>query len=127
MRLVDGSKKKLSEIKGKMVFLFFNDADCGDCSIARLRLSTDVTLNRLIDAGEVVVVCVYMGKYSDEWAEKAKTDSDKWIIGANDDVIEKYDLRIQPSIYILDQNKIILDKNINVEGIKLMLNSYSAN
>lgn len=127
LRLVDGSKKKLSEIDGKLIFLFFNDAECDDCSIARLRLSTDVTLNGLIDAGEVVVVCVYMGKYSDEWANKAKGDSDKWIIGANDDVAEKYDLRIQPSVYILDQNKVILDKNINVEGIKLMLNSYSFN
>ncbi len=122
MKLADGSKKKLSEIEGKMIFLFFNDESCEDCSIARLRLSTDVTLNKLIDAGEVAFVCVYMGKYSDDWASRARSYHDKWIIGANEDIADKYDLRIQPSIYILDSNKVILDKNINVEGIKRLLN-----
>ena len=106
----------------KMVFLFFNDSECGDCSIARLRLSTDVNLNKMIDNGEVVFVCVYMEKYSDEWAQKVRTDSDKWIIGANDEVADKYDLRIQPSVYILDANKVILDKNISADGIKQLLN-----
>lgn len=122
LRLVDGSKVKLWDIDAKMVFLFFNDSECGDCSIARLRLSTDVNLNKMIDNGEVVFVCVYMEKYSDEWAQKARTDSDKWIIGANDEVADKYDLRIQPSVYILDANKVILDKNISADGIKQLLN-----
>ena len=122
LHLADGSKKKLSDIEGKMIFLFFNDEECEDCTIGRLRLSTDVKLNRMIDAGEVTFVCVYMGKYTDEWAEKARNYSKNWIIGANDEIVEKYDLRIQPSIYILDDKKIIIDKNINVEGIKLLLN-----
>ena len=122
MKLVDGSKLKLWDIDAKMIFLFFNDDECGDCSIARLRLSTDVNLNKMIDSGEVVFVCVYMEKYSDEWAQKARTDSDKWIIGANNEVADKYDLRIQPSVYILDANKVILDKNISADGIKQLLN-----
>ena len=122
LRLADGSKKKLSEIEGKMFLVFFNDEECDDCTIGRLRLSTDVTLNALIDAGEITFVCVYMGKYTDEWAQRAASYHDKWIIGANDEVAEKYDLRIQPSIYILDKDKVILDKNINVEGIKTLLN-----
>ena len=116
------SPLKLWDIDAKMIFLFFNDDECGDCSIARLRLSTDVNLNKMIDSGEVVFVCVYMEKYSDEWAQKARTDSDKWIIGANNEVADKYDLRIQPSVYILDANKVILDKNISADGIKQLLN-----
>lgn len=122
LRLADGSKKKLSEIEGKMLLVFFNDEECEDCTIGRLRLSTDVKLNALIDAGEITFVCVYMGKYTDEWAKRAAAYHNKWIIGANDEVADKYDLRIQPSIYILDKDKIILDKNINVEGIKTLLN-----
>lgn len=122
MRLADGSKKKLSDIDAKTMFVFFNDKDCVDCTIGRLRLSTDVRLNKLIDAGEVTFVCVYMGKYSDEWAAEARNYSKNWIIGANNDVADEYDLRIQPCVYILDADKVIIDKNINVEGIKALFN-----
>ncbi len=121
LKLANGGKVKLSEIEGKMIFLFFNDDLCEDCSISRLRLSTDVTLNKLIDAGEITVICVHMGKYTNEWAERARNYTDKWIIGANDNVADTYDLRIQPSVYILDSDKRILDKNISVEGIKRMI------
>ena len=121
MKLVDGGKKKLSDIKGNMILLFFNDDECMDCSISRLRLSTDVKINKLIEDGEITIVSVYPGKYSDEWAESARAYADNWIIGANADIAEKYDLRISPCIYILDGNYMILDKNVSVEAVKQMV------
>lgn len=115
---IDKSKVKLSDIKDKWVILFFEGSDCDDCSIARLRLSTDVTINKNIDEGVIAVVSIYPGKFSNEWAESARTYSDKWIVGACDDIVENYDMRISPCFYFLDKDHKILGKNLTLVDIK---------
>ncbi|MDD2960775.1 MAG: DUF5106 domain-containing protein [Muribaculaceae bacterium] len=114
---IKGNKKTLEDIKAKNVIIFFNDTECEDCSIARLRLSTNVALNKLIDIGEVVLVSIYPSGYSKDWAEQAKGYSDKWIIGASENADEDYDLRVTPNIYLLDAEKKIIAKNLNVADI----------
>ncbi|MGN0212083.1 MAG: DUF5106 domain-containing protein [Muribaculaceae bacterium] len=115
----DKSKKRLSDIKDGWVLIFFND-DSSDCSIARLRLSTDVTVNRNIDENKVTVLSIFPGKYSGEWAEEARTYSDKWIIGACEDADDTFDIRFTPSFYILDRDHKIVEKNLNLETVKGM-------
>lgn len=118
----DKQKHRFSEVTGCPILLFFNDPDCLDCSIARLRLSTDVTLNKLIDAGEVKVVSIYPDSYSREWADDARGYSDKWIIGASEEAGDNYDIRYSPSFYLLDKDHSIIDKNINLETVKALFN-----
>ena len=118
----DKTKMKLSDVKGSPVILFFNDPDCDDCSIARLRLSTDVTLNRNIEEGNVKFLCIYPGEYSAQWAAAANGYSDKWIIGASEEAGDNYDIRYSPSFYLLDKDHSIIDKNINLETVKALFN-----
>jgi peroxiredoxin len=119
---VNGNKQKLSDIHADVVLLFFNTRDCEDCSIARTRLSTDVTINSFISKGNVKIVSITPDGYSTEWAESAKKDADNWIIGASDKADEIFDIRLSPSFYVLDKDGKILNKNVPLEGVKYMFN-----
>lgn len=114
----DKTKMKLSEITDKWILVFFNDPDCEDCSIARLRLSTDVTINKHIDEGRLVILSIYPGDYSKEWADNAKDYSEKWIVGASGEVDDVYDIRYSPSFYLLDNEHKIQNKNMGLTEVK---------
>ncbi len=114
---LNGDKKSFNDLNAENILLFFNDPECEDCSISRLRLSTNVAINKLIDDGKLIIVSIYPGKYSKEWAEKAHTYSSKWVIGAFEDADEIYDLRIIPNLYFLDKDKKIITKNISVNDL----------
>lgn len=112
---INGKKEKLSTLLGdKLTILFFNDGECFDCSLERLRLSTNVNINNLIAEGNLKVVCIAPKKYNKEWAEDAKTWADNWTIVASDDADKVFDLRISPCIYMLNEEKKIAEKNVTV-------------
>lgn len=119
---LNGDKKNLNDYKADNILIFFNTPDCKDCDISRLRLSTNVIINQLIKDGKLIILSIYPGKYSKEWAETAKKYSDNWIVGAYDGAEDNYDLRIIPNVYLLDSNKLILRKNDNINLIINNLN-----
>lgn len=115
---LDGEKHKLYDLLGdKTTLLFFNGGETSDCMMARLRLSTDVAMNSLISSGELKIVCVVPKKYSPELADNIKTWADNWTIVATEDVAEVFDLRISPSVFILNKEKKIEAKNVPVEAL----------
>lgn len=115
---IDGDKKRLSELLGdKTTLLFFNDDETGNSMMSRLRLSTNVTLNSMISAGELKIVCIVPKKYSRELADTVKTWADNWTIVTTESATEVFDLRISPSIFILNSEKKIESKNVPVEAL----------
>lgn len=114
---IDGKRKKSDSLEADNILVFFNDPDCDDCRILRLRLSTDVALNKLIEDGKLQVLCIYPGAYSKEWADDAKRYSDLWEIGASENADTKYDLRLIPNIYVLDKDKKIVMKNATLDDL----------
>ena len=114
-----GEKKTLAEVsQGAYVVLFFNDPECDDCELARVRLSADMNLNNLIDLGQIRVVSILPSEPTDEWRERAASYSGKWIVGASADVDEIYDMRVSPVIYYLDNKRQILSKSLDTDGLK---------
>ena len=114
---LDGAKIEFDTIKSSAIILFFNDIDCTDCRLAKVRLATDLNLNRLIDNGIIKIVSIYPGDPTDEWKEDAKNYPKNWIVGACDDVNAMFDMRVIPAIYQLDENHVIIAKNLNADGI----------
>ena len=113
----DGLKHRLSELpESKIYFLLFIDDDT-DSMIGRLRLSTDVSMNALLAAGEAVLVCLSTNKYSAEWASAASGYADNWIVGCNPDLLKNLDLRALPCCYVLDGELTILNKSLSVDGL----------
>jgi hypothetical protein len=83
--------------------------------ISKLKLSTSVPLNNLIDQGKVKVVCITPKKYTAEWAADARGWASNWDIVASEDAMDVFDIRISPSVFVLDEQKCISHKNITVE------------
>ena len=118
----DGLKHRLSELpEAKSYILLFLD-DSTDSMIGRLRLSTDVALNALLNTGEVVMVCVCGNKYSAEWATAAAAYADNWIVGCDEGLANEMDLRSLPCCYVLDGQKNIVNKSLSVEGLMSAVN-----
>ena len=118
----DGLKHRLIELpEAQMYILLFID-DSTDSMIGRLRLSTDVALNALLENGEVKLLCLSNNKYSADWATTALGYSDLWQVGCSEKLTENLDLRALPCCYILDAERTILSKAVTVEGLMSSVN-----
>lgn len=117
----DGVKRRLSDYPAKSYLLLFVD-DSTDSTIGRLRLSTDVALNALLDSGNSTLVCLSMNKYTPEWATAAAGYTSNWIVGCNADLLKQLDLRAFPCCYVLDEQRTIVNKSLSVEGLMSAVN-----
>ncbi len=118
---IDGLKHRLSDLTAPTFILLFID-DSADSSIGRLRLSTDVALNALLNEGNAQLVCLSVGKYSDEWAKVAAGYADNWVIGCGENLARELDLRSFPCCYILDGERAIANKSLSVEALMSAVN-----
>lgn len=119
---LDGLKHRLNELpESKAYILLFLD-DSTDSSIGRLRLSTDVALNALLESGNATLMCLCLNKYSAEWAAAAAGYAENWIVGCSDELTNSLDLRSLPCCYILDEQRTIAEKSLPVEGLLSAVN-----
>ncbi|MBE6318589.1 MAG: DUF5106 domain-containing protein [Bacteroidales bacterium] len=119
----NGNKQHFDSIKAPAIILFFNDPDCIDCRLAKVRLATDTNLNKLIDAGVIKIASIYPGIADDSWKNEVADYPKNWIIGACENIYELFDMRTTPSIYQLDNKHKIVAKNLNVDGILMVVNN----
>lgn len=114
----DGSKHKFSEIPAGYVILFFNDPDCSDCAMARVRLSADYNISQFIKRGQLQFVSIYPGNPADEeWKIVAERLPKDWIVGACEDIDQIYDMRSKPTIYYLNTGHKILSKTMTADQL----------
>lgn len=108
----DGSKAHYHP-NGVITIIEFGDPDCDDCRLAKLKMDTNVRLSQLVDRGRVNVMFINVDP-NEGWEGKLKDYPDKWHVGASDEVGEIYDLRVTPSIYVIDSEGHVAAKNIPV-------------
>ena len=116
----DGKKVSIADIEADMVMIFITLDSDADQSFQRVRLSTDVAINSILDSGKVKLLCLSPEKYSKEWALNAKGYAQNWLVGACPELSVEgdYDVRYTPSFIILDKDKNIIQKNVDLEAIK---------
>lgn len=113
-----GETERLSDLpKGAYVLLFFNDPDCDECELARVRLAADYNLNDLIDRKLLNVVSIYPGERTDEWVDRTSVYNKKWVVGAAPEIDEIYDMRNPPVIYYLNGKHEILSKTFDIDNL----------
>lgn len=116
--MADGTTGRLSDVKpGAYVLLFINDPDCDECQLARVRLSADLNLNEMANAGLIKVMSIYPGEPDDEWREKVAGYNKNWIVGACPDIDEILDMRNPPVLYYLNGKHEILSKTLAVDNL----------
>lgn len=119
---LDGAKHRLSELPAAESYILLFVDDTTDSTIGRLRLSTDVALNALLDSGQVVLVCLSTNKYNTDWANAAAGYASNWTVGCSEDLSKKLDLRTFPCCYVLDGERTIVNKALSVEGLMSAVN-----
>ncbi len=115
---------KLSSIKAKYTLLVFWDVDCSHCQVEIPKL-IDLYHQLLKDKIDVKVFSVYtqqeFGKYK-KYVEEKKLDWINVYDGVHyNNLKDKYDIYSTPVIYILDKDKKIKAKRIDVNQIKPIL------
>lgn len=113
----DGTKASLADTRTQLIVLFFNDHECDDCNMARVRLSADINATALIKAGVLTVLSIEPGDASTEWLAAAASYPQEWIIGSSADADEYFSLREFPSIYLLDSRHRLLAKEMNIDSL----------
>lgn len=115
--MLDGSKGSLKDVSASFILLFFYDPDCADCRLAKVRLSADYSIEKLINKGALSVVAIYPGEADAEWRAEAEQLPKSWIVGASSEVDRKFTMRYSPEIYHLDRNYIVREKDVPVDDI----------
>ena len=118
----DGLKHRLNELPESESYIILFLDNSTDSSIGRLRLSTDVALNALLESGNVTLLCLCLNKYSAEWATAAEGYCDHWIVGCGEHLADQLDLRSLPCCYVLNSERAIMNKSLSVEGLMRAVN-----
>lgn len=116
----DGTKTSLQAVKGSgSILLFFNDPDCFDCTIARIKLSADADTKQLIKRGELTVVSIYPGDTDDEnWAKARQSTDSLWVTVAMPEAYDYFDLRSTPLFVFLNRNHKVLATDLTIDYLQ---------
>lgn len=112
-----GENRKLSDITAPYIILFINEPDCDDCMMARVRLAANIKMSQLIEAGTLKIISLSPCEADTEWKSSVASYPESWEKGASPEVESYFDLRMTPSIYLLDQDQKILVKNIDINTL----------
>lgn len=118
----DGSISSLSQHATPMVILLFTTPDCEGCNLAKLRLSADYALNRMIEDGRLNIINIYPSEATPEVIDAMGSTPSNWISGAAPDASEYFELEDNiPYIVYLARNMTIRGKGFSVDDI---INSF---
>jgi thiol-disulfide isomerase/thioredoxin len=116
-----------NDIKSEYTILYFWDPSCGHCQKVTPKLRDFYNTNKT--KLDVEVLGVYIETDTTEWFKYIKEKELNWINAA--DLTLKtnfrayYDIYSTPVIYVLDRNKKIIAKRIDVENLEDFLKNYS--
>lgn len=104
--------------------VMLNDTTCGaatyvilleepadrDARFTRLQLTANVAARRLVDAGLLKPLLVYTGKADGDWWKGTENLPEQWTVVEMPDAGEYFDLRMRPSLYMLDSDMTVVSK-----------------
>ena len=111
--------------KGRTIVLFY-DPDCSDCAMVESLMQSNAKINNSIADGslKVIAVCPYEVEKED-WATHASTLPTNWTVGYSPDGEVDgdgiYVLRATPTIFLLDSQGKVLEKDIRYEILRDIL------
>jgi peroxiredoxin len=127
----DGNPHNLYNIKGKYTILYFWDYDCGHCKKVTPKVAE--LYNTKYHTEDIALVAVSINGSLDVWKEKIKEyELDKYGLNLQDHsrstgFDNDYDLSSTPRLFVLDEDKKILAKQIAVDQLEDILDRYLGN
>lgn len=121
---LNGSNLNLYQIEAPLTLLYFNNPGCHACAEISAQLKSIELFskpNRLIK-----IVAAYPDKDLDEWKKHANDFPPHWINAYNADRklmdLHLYDLKAIPCLYLLDEHKRVILKDVSTQDLIKYLN-----
>lgn len=111
----NGNKSTLHSIDSEQTMLVFYDPECPHCPEILERIANNPKVNAGINEGHLTVVAVYAEGKRDVWDKTKMNLPNKWMVGYDlSDILDNdlYDLPAMPTVYLLDQEKKVLVKDM---------------
>ena len=80
-------------------------------------------INAALSAGQIKVLNIVVGDKAKQQVAADASQYADWTLLAMPDAAKKLDLRLLPSVFVLDENFEIINKNLTVDEIKDIFNS----
>ena len=103
-----------TSVKGNLLVIFY-EPDCENCKKIIKEISDNQILSEMINQGALTLLAIYSGDNKKLWDETAPQLPKEWIVGYNADTIEDNDdyiLLASPTIYLLDEKKTVIVKDL---------------
>ena len=130
--LANGDTTTLYTIDAEVLILYFQNPDCPTCGEFREKMKNMEVLYHAITSGKLKVLTIYFEQNEELWRNYlAKGAFKNWMHGWNYDLQisedHLYDVRIIPTIMILDKDKKVIEKDIFPNELEewLKMNLYS--
>lgn len=126
LRTPKNKKFRIYDVKSRYTVLYFYNTDCALC-----RGVTKDLAEMYAEYGrdEMEIVAIYTGR-DNKWKNYLKENNPGWINlwdrKRASGMFDKYDLIDVPAIYLLDENKNTLAKDINPDVLSVLLEYYLA-
>lgn len=120
-----GEQISLYDLDKDYTLLLFYNPDCHACEIITGYMKQSQYLAKALDAKILDIMAVYPDDNQERWEQYSSNIPSLWINGydSNNDVMGKrlYELRAMPTIYLLDKDKKIVQKDVNIEDVERYL------
>lgn len=126
LRTPQNKKFHIYDVRSRYTVLYFYNTDCALCRGVTEALAK---MYKEYDRTDVEVVAIYTGK-DKNWKNDVKENNPGWInlwdSKRKSGMFDKYDLIDVPAIYLLDEDKVTLAKDINPDVLSALLEYYLA-
>lgn len=112
----NGKIRTLHSIEAPVTLLFFSNPGCTMCYDIIQTLSGSEAISERIAAGQLAVLNIYIDEDLDGWRSYMPIYPENWYNGFDPDLVIRtenlYNVRAIPSLYLLDENKKVLFKDV---------------
>lgn len=116
-----GRQYTLYGIKAERIILFFSNPGCTACKEIIETLKTVQGMDEAISSGRIAVLNIYIDEDIQGWLDYMPIYPKSWYNGYDSEHMvrgdELYNVRAIPSLYLLDENKTVLLKDVPVERL----------
>lgn len=112
--LTTDGKRALFQPNGVITLIEFGTPDCTECRYIKLKLETDVRFSSLVDKGKINVLFINT-QPAENWQKRMTEFPKTWHVGSSAEVLDLFDMRVIPSLYVIDREGKIAVKNVPVE------------
>lgn len=92
--------------------IVFCDPTVADWRMWRMTLETNIPFMTAVEKGKVNVMFI-VPQESGNWKEEVASYPKSWTVGIAPDIKSTYDIRLTPTVYVIDSKGKIADKNVN--------------